>query len=194
LNSSGTLVAVDIVKRMRPRTSDQAQVRIGRISSVVVMLLAMLWSTQGGRYSSIFEACNAIATDLAPPITTVFLFGVFWRRGTKEASLAALWLGFLIGMASFVLDLPVFGNEKIITERWGVPFMMQAWWSFCACSVCYVIVSLLTPPPAPEKVSGLTWDRPLEVVFHGRPARLSDPRIMAGVLLLAVGLLYYFFR
>ena len=190
LNSSGTLVAVDIVKRMRPRTSDRAQVRIGRISSVAVMLLAMLWSTQGGKYSSIFEACNAIASYLAPPITTVFLFGVFWRRGTKEASLAVLSLGFLMGAASFILDLPVFGAEKIITHRWGVPFMMQAWWSFCACSVFYVIVSLLTPPPAPEKVDGLTWDHPLEVILHGWPTRISDPRIMAGLLLLVVGLLY----
>ena len=194
LNSSGTLVAVDIVKRMRPRTSDRAQVRIGRISSVAVMLLAMLWSTQGGKYSSIFEACNAIASYLAPPITTVFLFGVFWRRGTKEASLAVLSLGFLMGAASFILDLPVFGAEKIITHRWGVPFMMQAWWSFCACSVFYVIVSLLTPPPAPEKVDGLTWDHPLEVILHGWPTRISDPRIMAGLLLLVVGLLYYLFR
>ena len=194
LNSSGTLVAVDIVKRMRPRTSDRAQVRIGRISSVAVMLLAMLWSTQGGKYSSIFEACNAIASYLAPPITTVFLFGVFWRRGTKEASLAVLSLGFLMGAASFILDLPVFGAEKIITHRWGVPFMMQAWWSFCACSVFYVIVSLLTPPPAPEKVAGLTWDHPLEVILHGWPTRISDPRIMAGLLLLVVGLLYYLFR
>jgi SSS family solute:Na+ symporter len=194
LNSSGTLVAVDIVKRMRPRTTDQAQVRIGRISSVVVMLLAMLWSTQGGRYSSIFEACNAIATYLAPPITTVFLFGVFWRRGTSQASLAALWLGFLIGMTSFVLDLPVFGDVKIITQQWGVSFLMQAWWSFCACSVFYVIVSLLTPPPEPEKVAGLTWEHPLEVIFHGRLARLSDPRIMAGVLLFTVALLYYLYR
>jgi len=66
LNSSGTLVAVDIVKRLRPSTSDHTQVTIGRISSVAVMLLAMAWSTQGGRYSSIFEAINATAADLAP--------------------------------------------------------------------------------------------------------------------------------
>ena len=50
LNSSGTLVAVDIVKRLRPETTDRAMVQIGRVSSVVVMLLAILWSTQGGRF------------------------------------------------------------------------------------------------------------------------------------------------
>ncbi|HDJ22948.1 MAG TPA: sodium:glucose symporter, partial [Candidatus Aminicenantes bacterium] len=56
LNSSATLVAVDIVKRLKPTISDEKRVQIGRISAVVVMLMAMAWSTQGGRYSSIFEA------------------------------------------------------------------------------------------------------------------------------------------
>ncbi len=66
LNSSATLVAVDIVKRWKPAISDEKTVLIGRVSAVVVMLMAMVWSTQGGRYSSIFEAINAIASHLAP--------------------------------------------------------------------------------------------------------------------------------
>ena len=88
LNSSGTLIATDIVKRFRPEISDRKQVQVGRISSVVIMLLAMLWSTQGGRYPSIFEAINAIAAHLAPPITTVFLWGVLWRRAPSKHPLS----------------------------------------------------------------------------------------------------------
>jgi SSS family solute:Na+ symporter len=115
---------------------------------------------------------SGIIIDRIGAKKSVFLFGVFWRRGTKQAALAALWLGFLIGMGSFVLDLPVFGSEKLITQSWGVSFMMQAWWSFCVCSVFYVIVSLLTPPPEQEKVAGLTWDHPLEAIVHSWPKRL----------------------
>ena len=48
LNSIGSVVAMDIVKHFRPRTSDRALVRIGGVSTVVVMILAMLWSTRGG--------------------------------------------------------------------------------------------------------------------------------------------------
>jgi SSS family solute:Na+ symporter len=194
LNSSGTLVAVDIVKRLRPEISDRGLVQIGRISSTVVMILAVLWSTQGGRYSSIFEAINVIAADLAPPITTVFLFGVFWRRGTKEASVVTLITGFLIGAASFVLELPVFGSEKIVTHRWGISFMMQAWWVFCICSVIFILVSLLTPPPPAEKLEGLTWDNPLAVIFGKEVEGFFDPRIIAGVLLATMAILYYLFR
>jgi len=194
LNSSGTLVAVDIVKRIQPRISDQQLVLVGRISSVAIMILAILWSTQGGRFSSIFAAINVIASDLAPPITTVFLFGVFWRRGTKEASIVTLLFGFLMGAVSFVLDLPVFGSTKLITEGLGISFLMQAWWMFCVCCVIYFGVSLLTPAPAKENIQGLTWDNPLSVVF-GRPlTSVRDPRVFAGLLLLTMTMLYYTFR
>jgi SSS family solute:Na+ symporter len=190
LNSSATLVAVDIVKRLKPETSDQTQVRIGRYSAVGIMLLAMVWSTQGGRYSSIFEAINAIASNIAPPITTVFLWGVFWRRGTKEAAISTLFFGFLLGAAAFILDLPVFGSEKIITHRWGIPFMMQAWWGFCITSVFYVIVSLCTPKPSPEQIEGLTWKNPLAILTQDRLNSAKDPRVIAGVLLLVTIVLY----
>jgi len=194
LNSIGTLVAVDIVARMRPTTSDRTQVTIGRISSVVVMLLAMAWSTQGGRYSSIFEAINAIAADLAPPITVVFLLGVLWRRGTKQASLYTLIFGFALGAVAFLLDLPIFGREKIITHRWSTPFMMQAWWMFCICAVVYVVVTLLTPPPAPESVEGLTWSHPLGALTQAKFKGLRDPRLIAAILAVTVAILYYIFR
>jgi SSS family solute:Na+ symporter len=106
LNSTGTLVAKDIAKHVRPDLSDEAQVRVGRISAVVVMLLAMLWSTQGGRFGSIFEAINKMpAQFIAPPIATVLLWGVFWRRGTRQAGIFTLALGFGGGLILFVIDL-----------------------------------------------------------------------------------------
>jgi SSS family solute:Na+ symporter len=194
LNSSATLVAVDIVKRFKPKISDEKQVRIGRISAVVVMILAMAWSTQGGRNSSIFEAINAIAAHLAPPITTVFLWGVFWRRGTKQAALATLIAGFLLGAVSFMVDLPVFGDIKIITESWGIPFMMQAWWMFCICSLLFVAVSLLTPKPDPAIVREVTWDKPIRVLAQGKIEKAGDPRLLAGLLLVVMVILYIILR
>jgi SSS family solute:Na+ symporter len=189
LNSSATLVAVDIVKRIKPKTTDAQQVKIGRYSAVVVMILAMLWSTQGGRFSSIFEAINAIAANLAPPVTTVFIFGVFWKRGTKQAALTTLIFGFTLGAIAFAMDLPVFGDTKIITDIWGIHFMMQAWWLFCICSAVFIGVSLMTPPPAKESIEGLTWDSPLDVI-RGKITGIGDPRMLALGLFLIMGILY----
>jgi SSS family solute:Na+ symporter len=194
LNSSGTLVAVDIVKRLRPSTADAALVRIGRISSAMVMILAILWSTQGSRFSSIFAAINIIAADLAPPITTVFLFGIFWRRGTSQASVVTLLSGLAMGALAFLFDLPVIGQVRVLTDKWGISFLMQAWWMFCICSAIYVAVSLMTPAPPPEKIDGLTWSNPLAVLKQERFGGLSDARLVAGVLLLTMCALYTIFR
>jgi SSS family solute:Na+ symporter len=195
LNSSGTLVAVDIARRLKPGLSDGQEVRVGRVSAVVVMLLAMAWSTQGHRFDTIFEAINKMpAQFLAPPITTVFLWGVFWRRGTREAALTTLALGFSLGIMVFLVDLPVIGDTQLVTEGLGVSFMMQAWWGFCICSAIFVVVSLLTPAPPPEQVEPVTWASPWQVIAHGRVQGLSDPRVMAGMLLLLMVVLYAVFR
>jgi hypothetical protein len=57
-----------------------------------------------------------------------------------------------------------------------------------------VIVSLLTPPPKPEQINGLTWSNPLAVLFGQRLTTFWDPRILALVLFLTMAGLYYTFR
>ena len=142
LNSVGTLMAIDIVSHFRPSTTDREQVMIGRVTAVVVMLLAMLWSTQGDKFGSIFEAINKMpAQFLAPPITVVFLWGVFWKRGTKEAAIVTLLAGFVLGFIVFLVDFPVFGDVQWVTDPHrglGISFMMQAVWGFVIWSVVYV--------------------------------------------------------
>jgi SSS family solute:Na+ symporter len=194
LNSTGTLVAVDIVKRIKPATSDKAQIRIGQISSIIVMILAIAWSTQGGKFSSIFEAINKIASALAPPIASVFLLGVFSKRGTKEAALITLVSGFLLGVLIFCLDFAPISGRMIITQGLGMPFMLQAWWLFCICCLIYTVVSYLTPKPDPEVIAKYTWESPLSIIFKGKVNSIKDIRIIAGILFLTLVILYIIFR
>jgi SSS family solute:Na+ symporter len=193
LNSSATLVAVDIVGRARPETPDRARITVGRVTAVVVMLLAMLWSTQGDKFTSIFEAINKIPLAFAPAITCVFVFGVFWPRGTKQASLAAMATGFVLGGIDLILDIPMIGDTRVITDVWGIPFMQQAWWLFVACSVVYVAVSLTTPAPGRRQIEGLCWTNPL-AVFSGKLAGFTDPRVLAGGLCLLMAVMYWVLR
>ena len=194
LNSCATLVAVDIVARARPATSDAAQVRIGRVSAVVVMLLAMLWSTQGGRFSSIFEAVQQIGSALAPAITTVFLWAVFWRRGTSQAAVATLVFGFAMGTLAFILDFRDADGFKLITHGWGIPFMLQAFLMTLICSLVFFTVSKCTPAPPSEKVEGLTWDHPLAALTRPRQPTGVDPRWLAAILCATIVVLYWLFR
>jgi SSS family solute:Na+ symporter len=193
LNSTGTLVAVDIVKRIRPAISDSRLVNIGRVASVGIMLLAIAWSTQGGRFTSIFEAINKIASALAPPIATVFIWGVFSKRGTKEAAIVTLWTGFVLGVIAFCIDFIPISGHLYLSEGLGIPFMMQAWWLFCLCSAVYFLVSYATPRPDPAVIEKYTWDNPVSIITRGKITGLSDVRVLAGLLLLTLVVLYSIF-
>jgi len=194
LNSASTLVSIDIVQRLRPSTSDRTLVLVGRVTACLVMVLAMIWSTQGGKFESIFAGINQMIACLAPPITTVFLWGVFWKRGTGRAALTTLVCGFAVGAVVFAFDFPLIGNARVITDRWGIPFMMQAWWLFCLCSLLFVGVSLMGPAPTPRQVEGLCWSNPLLALRRGRIVGLSDPRLLALALVIVMLTLYGMFR
>lgn len=194
LNSCATLFAVDIVGRIRPGASDRAQVRVGRWSAVAVMLLAMLWSTQGDKFSSIFEAVQEIGAALAPAITTVFLWGVFWRRGTEQAAVSTLVFGFVMGATAFVLDFKDAEGYKLITNGWGIPFMLQAFLMTVICSAVFYGVSKATPPPPRAKIDGLTWENPLSALTRRWTGEGVDPRRLATLLCATIALLYWAFR
>jgi SSS family solute:Na+ symporter len=207
LNSCATLISLDIVKRLRPATPDTRVVMIGRITTGVIMVLAMLWSTQGDQFGTIFEAINKIPMTFAPAVTTVFVLGVMWKRGTKQAAMATLYLGSVIGVIYFLLDLPGVGKMILAgkahegfgglvtdpTQGLGIPFMLVGPLIAVLCVAIYIITSLLTPAMDPKEVAKVCWDHPL-AFLKGRLAGASDPRIVTVILLAVVGVLYFLLR
>jgi SSS family solute:Na+ symporter len=106
LNSTATVTADDIVRHIRPNIRDRTLVLIGRITAGVVIVLAMIWSPYCGRFENIFVVINQVPMMFAPAITTVFVLGAFWKRGTKQAALATFAAGVIVGLVYFVADLP----------------------------------------------------------------------------------------
>ncbi len=193
LNSAATLVSIDLIKNLHPAAGDRTLVLSGRVTACVVMLLAIMWSTQGDRFESVFTGINAMIACLAPPISVVFLWGVFWPRGTRQGSLATLITGFVLGALVFTFDFPLVGEEKVFTDALGIPFMLQAWWLFVICTVVFFTVSLLTPAPSSEQTKELCWPNPFAVITSGQITGLTDPRIVAAVLLAVTITLYWVF-
>jgi len=193
LNSSATLVAVDIVKRLRPSTTDRQQIKYGRIAAVVVMLLAMVWSTQGDKFSSIFEGINKIAAAIAPPVAVVFLFGVFSKRGTNRAAIITLLAGLVLGITAFCVDFEPISGQMYLTRGLGIPFMMQAWWLFVICTLIYFLVSYSGPRPPAEIIQNYTWESPLSVLAKGKFEGVKDVRLWAGILVLTLVVMYIIF-
>ncbi|WP_017446852.1 sodium:solute symporter [Gayadomonas joobiniege] len=204
LNSTATLVSIDIVKRINPQTPDRALVLYGRITVAVVLLLAILWSMQGERFGGIFEGINQMIAVLAPPISAVFIWGIFWPRGTSQAALATLIIGFLAGAVVFCMDFPAVSswfvgvNEqgesiRYFTQVLGIPFMLQAWWLFVLSSAILVVVSLLTPAPDRSTVAQYCWQSPLLVLTEKPLRSVFDPRTLSLLLILVMLVCYSFF-
>ncbi len=207
LNSCATLISMDIVRKLRPGTPDARQVTIGRVSTGVIMLLAMLWSTQGDQFGSIFEAINKIPMVFAPAVTTVFVLGVFWRRGTSAAALTTFAVGCALGAFYFVLDMPGVGRLLVDSPRdgflglvtdpvqgLGLPFMLVGPLLAVLCVVVYVVTSLATPAPPPETVRDVCWSHPLAFLRQGRLTGIGDPRVLGLILLALMVVLYYVMR
>jgi len=192
LNSTATVTAKDIIKRIWPETKDQTQVLIGRITAAVVIVLAMFWSTQGGKFESIFVAINKIPMVFAPSITCVFLWGVFWKRGTKQAALATFGIGIPLGSIYLLMEL--IPEKRLITDVWGIPYMQVGFWLFVINSIIYYTVSKFTPAPDPKSLEKLCWDSPIKAITEGEFRGVKDPRVFAAALLLIMIVLYIIFR
>lgn len=204
LNSTATLVSIDLVKRIRPETPDRTLVRIGQATAVAVMVLATAWSTQGERFGGIFKGINQMISVLAPPISAIFLWGVFWKRANAQGALAALLVGIALGAFTFTVDFPavsalILGLDaegrpvQLLTGILGVPFLLQSGALFAISSLVLAAVSLATPPPRPEQVERYCWKSPLAAIAEKPLAGLSDPRILAAVLLAAIAACYWIF-
>jgi solute:Na+ symporter, SSS family len=208
LNSCATLISLDIVKRKSPGLADWKVVRIGRFTTAGIMLLAMLWSTQGDQFGTIFEAINKIPMTFAPAVTTVFLLGVLWKRGTAQAAMQTLYWGTAFGVVYFIADLPSVGRlllgpsvaapgfGGLVTDAnqgLGIPFMLAGPILAAFCVILYIAVSLSTPAMDRDALAAVCWDHPLAFLSGPRQG-WTDPRVVAAVLLAAVVSLYWIFR
>src|SRR5579864_4203230 len=93
LNSTATLVAYDLFKRYKPDTSDHKLVTIGKVTTILGTILAIVASPLFGHYTTIFEGLNKLISYVAPPITAVFLLGVFWKRASGTSAFITLVAG-----------------------------------------------------------------------------------------------------
>jgi SSS family solute:Na+ symporter len=120
--------------------------------------------------------------------------GVFWKRGNNKGALVSMITGFILGVIVFMLDFAPISGSMLITEGLSIPFMMQAWWLFFICCIIFIAVSLLTDKPDYKKVAEVSLEAPLNFLIKGKISGIGDPRILAGILIITMGFLYYIFR
>jgi solute:Na+ symporter, SSS family len=187
LNSIATLFSFDLYKRWKPETSDRKLVIVGQIATTVGMVIAIVCSRYVEKFETIYQGSSAVVCYLAPPITTVFVFGVFWRKASSKAALATLLAGSLLGLAVFILDI----NSD--WTKWDVPFMYASFSLFVICSMIMTIVSLIYPHQHTELSTRLVWKNPLEALKSQGWSGLGNYKFLAALLFIIMVALYTIF-
>ncbi|MCD4769808.1 MAG: sodium/solute symporter [Bacteroidales bacterium] len=194
LNSAGTLVTMDIIKQIRPSSKDRSLLMIGRITIISVIIIAVAWSPLIAKFPSIFEAINDLLAVFSPPISVVFLWGILSKRGTPNAGFYTLLSGFIIGLIAFALDFEPISGARLITDVLGIHFMMKAFILFVICSAIYFSISYITECTDKNILSMTTMSKPWSFITDTKIEKFTDPRIMAGILLLLMITMYYIFH
>lgn len=188
LNSVSTMISYDIYKRYRPQVDDRKLIRIGRVSAVFVLALSLLLLPLLDRYSSIFNGLNDIIAHVAPPITCVFLLGVFWKKASPKSARLTLWIGSALGAV-------VFAFNKLYPSSWtaSIPFMMIAFYLFCICVLMQVSFSRIFPA-LPGSGAKLYWQTPLEPLQDKGWNGIGNYKFLSALLLIVMFILFYMFR
>jgi SSS family solute:Na+ symporter len=189
LNSISTMVGYDIYKRYRPETKDDELVKVGKIAAGVALVFSLALLPLLNRYESIFNGLNDIIAHIAPPITCVFVLGVFWKKASATSSKLTLWIGSGIGAIVFASN-KLFVNTAIAQ----VPFMLMAFYLFVACLVMQVVFSFLYPvqhTPESEKLYWKSFKEPLK--SKGWPG-LGNYKNLSLLLLVLMIVLFCIFR
>ena len=195
LNSVATLFSYDLYKRWAPDTSEQKLVLIGRAVTLVGMVLAVIWSPLCGRFPTVFQGINAAISYLAPPITVVFLAGVFWKRASSQASFVTLVSGSALGFVIFVLDF----TKQLDAFKEAYPrfaflnFMVISFILACLCGVVMIILSLARPDPVTPERMALVWKSPLEPLREKGWSGLGNYKLLSAVLAVTMIILYILF-
>jgi SSS family solute:Na+ symporter len=159
-NSSAMLFTIDFYKKYKPEATEKHYVFVGRIATVVIVILGILWiPVMKGMGKVLYEYLQDVQSLLAPGIASVFLLGVLSKRTTPKAGFYGLIIGFVLGMTR--LGLKIF--EEGINPDGAIYtlFLAPNWLHyeiiiFVIVIASMILISFVTKPSNPAVIQGLT--------------------------------------
>ncbi len=171
-NACSTLFTMDLYIKFRPTASEHQLVKMGRIATGLMVVVGVIWIPVIRGSEGLYLYLQSVQGYLAPPIFVVFFLGIFWKRLNGKGCLAALILGFMLGIFRLAVDTPIkmkwFGIDEAgkalgYTDGsflWIINKMYFQYYSlliFIICSIAMIVVSYMSKAPSEEQIQGLTF-------------------------------------
>jgi SSS family solute:Na+ symporter len=183
---------------MAPNRSDDHYMWMGRVITVVGILLSIACAYFASNYSNAMDVMQLVFGFVNAPLFATFLMGMFWSRSTSHGAFFGLLGGTLTSAAFHALTLAT-GNAPGIKGGYlhvigEFPSeMAQNFWlatfAFTSCLVLTVVISVLTRrSKSDEELHGLVYSltprlKDEEQTWYLRPAVLGIV-LLAGCVIL----------
>jgi SSS family solute:Na+ symporter len=171
LNSAATIFSLDIYKKIiSPKASDKKLVRVGRLSSMVLAITAILIAPLvGNAPEGLYQLMQQLNGIFFIPIASILIAGFF----IPKISAIGAKVGLLMGFSFYILTTFVFDVGIHFIHIWGIEFLLNM-------GVMY-LVSLKFPPKSPLII-------PKTMQLDLKEWRYAKP--MSATLILVVVLIY----
>ncbi len=198
-NSCSTIFTIDIYKQISPEKSEQFLVNVGKMATVVIVVLGIAWipimEKIGG--GVMYQYLQNVQAYIAPPVTTVFLLGIIWKRVNAQAAIVTLFSGLFLLILR--LGSEIAKNEGIIDTGFlydfaSVNFSYMAIWMFIFSVALCISTSLLTSEPDYKKIQGLSYGTltSSDKISSEKSYNSIDVVLSFVLVLIVIGILIFF--
>ncbi len=179
LNSASTLVVIDFIKVKKPELTEKEIVKYGRITTVVLMIIAAVWAPMIANFGGIWVYLQQMFSIIVPPIAVLFLVGVFYKRGNGNGAFWTLILGTLGGALLFVLGQ---------VEIWPLHYTYNVGIMVLISTLFFIVISNLSPAPDIDQIKAYTFRKEL-LNNEDKMVWYKDYRYHVVLLLAVIGIL-----
>ena len=164
-NSCATLFTEDFYKPMKKGMSEAHYVLVGRIATVVVVVLGLLWLPVMMGMGNLYSYLQGIQSLLAPAMVAVFTLGILSKKISPKAGEWGLIGGFIIGMLRLVTNVITDTGSKVMEGAfwentawfWQTNWLVFECWLLVFIVALMVVVSFFTPAPSKAQVEAITF-------------------------------------
>ena len=196
-NSCSTLFTVDVYKKLRPNTPEKELVKTGQVATVFVVIIGIIWIPIMANISGVlYEYLQSVQSYIAPPITAVFLLGIFYKRINATGAFATLIMGIIVAFFRIALELlkENFDSDGVLYYLGDMNFLTFGAWFFLFCLIFMVVVSLLTEVPDKNQIANLTFGTisEEEKIKNKSSYNWVDVSVSIGIVLIVIGIMVFF--
>jgi solute:Na+ symporter, SSS family len=164
-NSCATLYTEDFYKPMFKGKTEERYVLVGRIATVVVVILGIIWIPVMMSLGSLYSYLQGIQSLLAPAMVAVFVLGIFSKRITPKAGELGLIVGFFIGMVRLLTNIFTNTGKDVMTGWywesthwfWHTNWLIFEIWLLVFIMIFMAVVSFFTPKPTTQQIDFISF-------------------------------------